>query len=66
MWSHQELLQLIGRIWRHPQKKQVLVYQPCLEHATDMFLSVLSFSKNALLTAFTRSSKETSKYLLIK
>lgn len=63
MWSHQELLQLIGRIWRHPQKKQVLVYQPCLEHATDMFLSVLSFSKNALLAAFTKSSKDTSKFL---
>ncbi|KAI1787253.1 P-loop containing nucleoside triphosphate hydrolase protein [Ganoderma leucocontextum] len=65
MWSHQDLLQLIGRIWRHPQKKQVLVYQPCLEHTTDMFLSVLSFSKNALLAAFTKSSKETSTSLII-
>ena len=58
LWSHQDLTQLIGRVWRLPQKKDVIVYIPLLNDATDMFLSVLSFTKSQLLYAFTHATKD--------
>ncbi|EJF55641.1 hypothetical protein DICSQDRAFT_73286 [Dichomitus squalens LYAD-421 SS1] len=61
LWSHQELMQLVGRVWRPPQPKDVIVYAPVLEHSTDMFLSVLSFTKAELLSAFTSGSKSLRK-----
>ncbi|KAM5530103.1 hypothetical protein V8D89_016232 [Ganoderma adspersum] len=52
LWSHQDLTQLLGRVWRHPQEKQVIVYHPLLKDSTEMSLTVLSCSKQSLLMRF--------------
>ncbi|KAJ7574791.1 P-loop containing nucleoside triphosphate hydrolase protein, partial [Mycena floridula] len=51
-WSHQSLEQLIGRIWRHGQTKQVDVYHIVAKGTPDVFLNNLSFSKAALHDMF--------------
>ena len=64
MWSNQEVEQLVGRCWRYPQTKDVIFYRTCLATATDMFLTVLSFSKSSLMTTFAQSSENTSKCII--
>ncbi|EJF58185.1 hypothetical protein DICSQDRAFT_67720, partial [Dichomitus squalens LYAD-421 SS1] len=61
LWSYQEYLQLVGRLWRFPQPKPVFVYSLCLKDPTDMTLTVMSFTKAELLSAFTEASEDTRK-----
>ncbi|KAF5379543.1 hypothetical protein D9615_006663 [Tricholomella constricta] len=55
LWSAQEDRQLIGRIWRTPQKKEVHVYRLIANGTPDVFLNHLSFDKSAMHEAFTGS-----------
>lgn len=52
---------MVGRLWRFPQCKHVLVYTLCLKDPTDMTLTVMSFNKAELLSAFTEASDDTRK-----
>ena len=60
MWSRQEDTQLIGRVWRLPQDKNVIVYRLMMKDSTDILLNVISFTKMQLLQAFTSASGKTS------
>ena len=52
MWSGQEDRQFIGRVWRHPQPKPVLVYRPLAMEVNEASLSNISFSKEEMHDAF--------------
>jgi SNF2 family DNA or RNA helicase len=53
LWSAQDERQLFGRVWRHPQKKQVLTYRLIAAGTSDVFLNSMSFDKGAMHDAFT-------------
>ncbi|CCM06752.1 uncharacterized protein FIBRA_09049 [Fibroporia radiculosa] len=53
LWSAQEDSQLIGRVWRHPQPKQVHVYRLIAWNTPDVFLNRISFDKATMMKAFT-------------
>jgi hypothetical protein len=55
LWSAQDDHQLIGRVWRQPQKKTVLVYRLIANRTPDVFLNNISFDKGTMLDAFTNS-----------
>ena len=61
LWSAQDDRQLIGRIWRYPQQKQVHVYRLVADGTSDVFLNRISFSKGAMHDAFTNSLEATCK-----
>lgn len=52
---------MVGRLWRFPQPKLVIVYTLCLKDPTDMTLTVMSFNKAELFSAFTEASDDTRK-----
>ena len=54
--------QLIGRVWRYPQRKRVHVYRLVAEGTSDVFLNNISFSKGAMHDAFMQSSAATRKF----
>ncbi|KAJ7802826.1 hypothetical protein B0H14DRAFT_3154817 [Mycena olivaceomarginata] len=56
LWSAQEDRQLIGRIWRQPQPKTVLVYRLIAKNTPDVFLNNISFDKLAMHEAFARAT----------
>ncbi|KAJ7924760.1 P-loop containing nucleoside triphosphate hydrolase protein, partial [Mycena leptocephala] len=56
LWSAQEDRQLIGRIWRQPQPKTVLVYQLMAKNTPDVSLNNISFDKLAMHEAFARAT----------
>ncbi|TFK77707.1 hypothetical protein K466DRAFT_508186, partial [Polyporus arcularius HHB13444] len=60
-WSRQEDAQLVGRVWRLPQTKDVIVYRMILKTLTDIFLNILSFTKAQILMAFLETSDNMSK-----
>ncbi|KAG1894055.1 P-loop containing nucleoside triphosphate hydrolase protein [Suillus fuscotomentosus] len=53
LWSATDEGQLIGRIYRPPQPKTVHVYRIVAADTQDVFLNNISFSKAAILDAFT-------------
>ncbi|KAG1891850.1 P-loop containing nucleoside triphosphate hydrolase protein [Suillus fuscotomentosus] len=53
LWSAADEGQLIGRIYRPPQPKTVHVYRIVAADTQDVFLNRISFSKAAILDAFT-------------
>lgn len=55
------MTQLLGRVWRHPQQKEVIVYHPLLKDSTEMSLTVLSFTKHALMLKFADAGKGLGK-----
>ncbi|KAH9949213.1 P-loop containing nucleoside triphosphate hydrolase protein, partial [Amylocystis lapponica] len=61
LWSAQDDSQLIGRIWRQPQPKQVHVYRPIAMGTPDVFLNNISFGKSAMHKAFTGASDPLQK-----
>ncbi len=61
-WSRQEDAQLVGRVWRLPQTKDVIVYRMILKTLTDIFLNILSFTKAQILMAFLETSDNMSKF----
>ncbi|GJE99781.1 hypothetical protein PsYK624_160520 [Phanerochaete sordida] len=48
MWSGQEDRQFIGRVWRSPQTKPVLVYRPLAMEVNESSLSNIAFSKEEM------------------
>lgn len=52
LWSAQEDGQLIGRIWRQPQPKQVHVYRLIAQGTSDVFLNNISFDKSIMHQTF--------------
>ena len=59
-WSAQEDHQLIGRLWRWPQSKDVIVYRLIVLDTPDVFLNNLSFDKGAMLSQFVRMEENAS------
>ncbi|KAG1833201.1 P-loop containing nucleoside triphosphate hydrolase protein [Suillus subalutaceus] len=53
LWSATDEGQLIGRIYRPPQPKTVHIYRIVAADTQDVFLNNISFSKAAILDAFT-------------
>ncbi|PCH39636.1 hypothetical protein WOLCODRAFT_85980, partial [Wolfiporia cocos MD-104 SS10] len=45
LWSAQEDVQLIGRVWRHPQTKLVEVYRLIVAGTPNVFLNNISFER---------------------
>ncbi|KAG2359931.1 P-loop containing nucleoside triphosphate hydrolase protein [Suillus spraguei] len=64
LWSEQDDRQLRGRIYRHPQAKEVHVYRAIALKTADVFLNNISFSKGAMHEAFIGADKEFRKGLL--
>ncbi|KAG1863891.1 P-loop containing nucleoside triphosphate hydrolase protein [Suillus subluteus] len=58
LWSEQDDRQLRGRIYRHPQAKEVHVYRAIALKTADVFLNNISFSKGAMHEAFIGADKE--------
>ncbi|KAI0091818.1 P-loop containing nucleoside triphosphate hydrolase protein, partial [Irpex rosettiformis] len=56
LWSKQDELQLIGRVWRRPQPKHVIVYRLIALGSPDQFLSDLSWGKGAMHNCFLEKS----------
>ncbi|OSC96198.1 hypothetical protein PYCCODRAFT_1472816, partial [Trametes coccinea BRFM310] len=52
LWSAQEMEQLIGRVWRHPQPKQVLIYSLIAVGTSDVFLNTISRDKGTMQSGF--------------
>ncbi|KAG1841574.1 P-loop containing nucleoside triphosphate hydrolase protein [Suillus subluteus] len=63
LWSEQDDRQLRGRIYRHPQPKEVHVYRAIALKTADVFLNNISFSKGAMHEAFVGTDKEFRKCL---
>ncbi|KAG1798808.1 P-loop containing nucleoside triphosphate hydrolase protein [Suillus variegatus] len=61
LWSEQDDRQLRGRIYRHPQTKEVHVYRAIALKTADVFLNNISFSKGAMHEAFVGADQEFSK-----
>lgn len=62
LWSAQEDDQLIGRVWRHPQTKNVIVYRIIAADTQDVFLNNISFAKAAIHEAFTNSTSNLRQF----
>ena len=45
-------MQLIGRLWRRPQAKRVLVYRLLAKNSPDEFLTNLSYGKGVMHERF--------------
>jgi SNF2 family DNA or RNA helicase len=52
LWSVMSDQQLIGRVWRHPQRKHVHIYRLIAGNSPDIFLNNLSFSKGVIQEMF--------------
>jgi hypothetical protein len=63
LWSLLCDEQLIGRIWRHPQLKNVHIYRIIAANTQDVFLNNISFSKGAIHDAFTGATPGLSEFL---
>ncbi|KAL7280993.1 hypothetical protein ACG7TL_004295 [Trametes sanguinea] len=48
LWSAQENEQLVGRLWRHPQKKTVIRYQIIADNTSDVFIASVSSDKGLM------------------
>jgi SNF2 family DNA or RNA helicase len=58
LWTDGEDAQLIGRLARYGQQKQVHVYRLVADNTPDVVLNNLSFGKGRLLQSFVSMSKE--------
>ncbi|KAG1836505.1 P-loop containing nucleoside triphosphate hydrolase protein [Suillus subalutaceus] len=64
LWSATDEGQLIGRIYRPPQSKAVHIYRIVAANTQDVFLNNISFSKAAILDAFTGATPSLRMYWL--
>ena len=55
MWSGQDDRQFIGRVWRHPQKKPVIVYRPLAIEVNERNMSNIAYGKEEMHREFTES-----------
>ncbi|KAG2747793.1 hypothetical protein P692DRAFT_201716179 [Suillus brevipes Sb2] len=62
LWSATDEGQLIGRIYRPPQSKTVHIYRIIAANTQDVFLNNISFSKAAILDAFTGAPPSLRRY----
>ncbi|KAL5485573.1 hypothetical protein ACEPAI_6614 [Sanghuangporus weigelae] len=58
VWSGQVQQQIIGRIHRQPNEKQVYVWFPIVKKTTDELLDVFASTKEKLLTSFFETMKD--------
>jgi hypothetical protein len=65
LWSGLDNCQLVGRLHRQPQEKQVYVYQLLSMCTPDMILSRISVGKQQLHKNLMRSELEISKCFII-
>ncbi|KAI9069960.1 hypothetical protein FKP32DRAFT_1558701 [Trametes sanguinea] len=61
LWSAQEMEQLIGRVWRHPQSKRVLIYSLIAVGTSDVFLNTISRDKGTMQSGFMNTDTQLSK-----
>jgi hypothetical protein len=54
LWSVLSEQQLIGRVWRYPQKKRVHIYRLIGARSPDIFLNNISYSKGFIQDSFAR------------
>ncbi|OSC96169.1 P-loop containing nucleoside triphosphate hydrolase protein, partial [Trametes coccinea BRFM310] len=52
LWSAQETEQLVGRVWRHPQKKTVIHYSIIADNTSDVFIASLGSEKGLMHRRF--------------
>ncbi|KAI0681777.1 P-loop containing nucleoside triphosphate hydrolase protein [Cerioporus squamosus] len=64
LWSAQEDAQLIGRLWRHPQKKIVINYRTILNDTPDVFVNTICRDKALLHEAFVARVTDISTLML--
>ena len=64
MWSAQEDSQLIGRIHRRGQDKRVHIYRLIADKTPDIALNTISFTKEAMHTAFVSAPHALRKSLI--
>ena len=57
MWSGQEDRQFIGRVWRSPQTKPVLVYRPFAMDVNEASMSNIAYGKEEMLAELISPSK---------
>jgi SNF2 family DNA or RNA helicase len=62
LWTDGEDEQLIGRVARFGQHKQVHVYRLIAEGTPDVFLNNISFGKAQLLKSFVKMSPAMRKF----
>jgi hypothetical protein len=65
MWSKQDEMQLIGRVWRRPQSKQVYVYRLLGTPSPDTFLSSMSHNKAVMHSTFMGSESGWREFLFL-
>lgn len=61
LWSALDDRQLLGRIYRFPQPKRVIVYRLIAKKTSDVFLNNIAFDKAAMHEAFTGANDSVSK-----
>ncbi|KAI6100899.1 P-loop containing nucleoside triphosphate hydrolase protein, partial [Pisolithus croceorrhizus] len=61
LWSAQEDVQLIRKIWRQSQHKQVHVYHLITHGTPDVFLNNIAFDKSIMYQAFIGTGEPLSK-----
>jgi superfamily II DNA or RNA helicase len=66
LFSNQEFRQIVGRVWRYPQQRQVIVYHLLALGAADTILQQIAGNKDKLLEAFVASSNVVAKSKPIK
>ena len=54
--------QLIGRVWRFPQKKQVHIYRLIAERSPDIFLNNILYGKRSIQDMFSNVGNKLSEY----
>ncbi|RPD72317.1 hypothetical protein L226DRAFT_467328 [Lentinus tigrinus ALCF2SS1-7] len=62
LWSQQEYDQLIGRVWRHGQRKEVIAYYLITKDTSDVFFSNVSLDKGYMHMVLTAKSGALSKW----
>jgi hypothetical protein len=61
LWSVLSEQQLIGRVWRYPQPKQVHVYRLIGARSPDIFLNNISFGKGFIQDMFSNMGDKLSE-----
>ena len=49
LWSAMDEDQIIGRVWRHPQPKQVIIYRIIANHKHDVSMIAVARRKAMIL-----------------
>jgi hypothetical protein len=61
LFSNQEHRQVVGRVWRHPQQRQVIAYRLLAMKTADTILQEIADNKDFLLKAFQSTNLNVAK-----